>query len=787
MSMNLIAMLVSLAMMLTGVGGIDQLEAAPPAGETARTLTLSNVNVTWNGETLHLDPQVRFGVSTDGRKALYDFAVELGDKVLLPMQLSAGEKGVTVLSGNSGIAVNFTAEALAGLAAQMEEQVNASLVESGDENAQMLQFLTEEYMPAYIGMLKLAMDPVQRQQINATAQAVYDRVVDRGQGTPDKLEVDGVSYDVTAYSYSLDAMQMAALSDAVFDEVGELKDFYNALFKLYGMLPEESGLKGLDSFTALYERFGVQMRFDVEEKRTDDGAVDQMDSVLTMDLNSMMNVPQGLETAEAELKDVQPEAVSEEVNQMAGAPLETEAEAQEAVPEAANGAEAQETVPEAANGVETKEVVLKAADEVETQVTVPEAADEVEVQETVPEAAGEAEAQGVAPEVVEAVETPVLPPIVMNLHSLKLPEYNESSGSCVYAMDEHHSVVFSMTASESEGVQETVAKVIVSEDGKKTMGGKMSAFMAHDEMGTVSYSMSMKAIQQNTAKVDATFYGVENPDGTSENSAAFELHSRKRNASVSFDLNVTADAIADAAAAAEPACVIEDLSQEGIQALGQDPAVMGKLMQALGSALVDFNTLKADPGMKSLRSLMRGKGLPINVDELDEADPDIEFDLDEAPEESGEDYGLVLGDDGNYELVVGDGDETAFDFDEEPVEDDGVLAFEQPELSWLPSGWSVSTVETDTAYDWVQMTVSDADGAECAYAIFFIDPEAGTANYIVKDSGEVLDGRMMNVTDFGEGGLSVTVSENGMYGNLMFNSEAIELDTIGKIVAGIEF
>jgi hypothetical protein len=141
MSMNLIAMLVSLAMMLTGVGGIDQPEAAPPAGETARTLTLSNVNVTWNGETLHLDPQVRFGVSTDGRKALYDFAVELGDKVLLPMQLSAGEKGVTVLSGNSGIAVNFTAEALVSLAAQMEEQVNASLVESGDENAQLLQFL----------------------------------------------------------------------------------------------------------------------------------------------------------------------------------------------------------------------------------------------------------------------------------------------------------------------------------------------------------------------------------------------------------------------------------------------------------------------------------------------------------------------------------------------------------------------------------------------------------------------------------------------------------------------
>jgi len=50
-----------------------------------------------------------------------------------------------------------------------------------------------------------------------------------------------------------------------------------------------------------------------------------------------------------------------------------------------------------------------------------------------------------------------------------------------------------------------------------------------------------------------------------------------------------------------------------------------------------------------------------------------------------------------------------------------------------------------------------------------------------------VDGRLINVTDFGEGGLSVTISENGMYGNLMFLSEAIEMDTIGKIVSGIRF
>ena len=761
MSMNLIAMLVSLAMMLTGAGGSVQPGAALPAGETARTLTLSNLSVTWNGETLQLDPQARIGVSTDGKKALYDFAVELGEKTLLPMQLSAGEEGVTMLSGNSGVAVTVTAEALAGLAAQLEAQANASLAESGGDDARLMQFLTEEYMPAYAGLLKLAMDSVQRQQVNAMGQTVYDRVVDRGQGTPDTLEVDGVRYDVTAYSYSLDAMQMAALSDAMFHEVDALKDYYNALFKLYGMLPEESGLRGLDSFTALFERFGVQMRIDVEEKRTDDGAVVQQDNVLTMDLNSILKVPQGLATVEAEMKDGQPGAVSEGDDQMAGAVLEAEATGTDAA--------------------------AAAADETEAPDAALEVAGETEAPDAALEVAGEAEAPDAAPEAVGEAEAPALAPIVMNLHSLKLPEYTESTCSCVYPVDEHHSLDFSMTASESEGVQEMTAKVIVSEDGKKTQGGKLSAFMAYDEMGTVSYSMSMKAIRQDTAKADATFYGVQNPDGTSENSAAFALRSRKVNASVSFDLNVTADAIEDVAAAAESPCVIEDLSQEGIAALGQDYAVMGKLMQAVGSALADFNTLKADPGMKSLKALWRGKGLPIDVDELDEADVDIDFDIDEAPEGEDEEYGLVVGDDGNYELVVGDGDETAFDFEEEPVEDDGVLAFAQPELSWLPNGWSVSAVETDTAYDWVQMTVTDAGGAECAYAIFFLDPEAGTANYIVQDGGKVLDGRMMNVTDFGEGGLSVTVSENGMYGNLMFNSEAIELDTIGQIVAGIKF
>ena len=718
MSVNLIAILISLAMMLTGAGGAAQPEALPVA-ETARTLTLSNVNVTWNGETVHLGPQAHIGVSTDGVKAVYDFGVDLGDKALMPVQVAVDESGITALSGNSGTAVAVTEKALTELSRLMEDQMTASLGEAEGDSAQIVRFITEEYMPAYMNMLRVAMDPAQKGEINKVSQAVFDRMIDRGPGTPATLAVDGEEYAVNAYSYTIDAAQLAALTDAMYSEVPVVKDYYDALFKLYTMMPEESGLRDIASFADLFEKFNLQMRMDVEEQRSDDGAVDEMDTVLTMDLNGMMTMAQAQAAAEAapEATDVPQEAASE-----AGA------------------------------------------------------------------SADEAQAEA---------EIPALEPFVMDIHSLKLNEYAEATASCTYAVDEHQSFELSMTATENTGVQELQVTATVSEDGKKTLGGKLSAFMAQDETGMVNYSVIMKAVQQDAARVDASFYGLQNPDGTSENSVSVDVRTPEQKIGVSFDLNVTADPIADVASAAEGALVIDDLSVEALQGLGQDPALTGALMQAVGSMTQDVAALQQDPGVKDLLTLLRGESLPIDVDALNEEDAGISVDFGDGLEgddgdyvlnigDDDKDYPLVLNEDGDYELVLGD-EGTALDFDDEPVEDDGVLAFEMPEMTWLPEGWMVTATEMDTAYDWVQLSVTDADGKECAYAIFFIDPEASTANYIVQEDGKVVDGRMINVTDFGEGGLSVTVSENGMYGNLMFTSEAIELDTIGQIIAGIQF
>lgn len=722
MSVNLIAILVSLAMMLTGAGGAAQPEALPVA-ETARTLTLSNVNVTWNGETVRLGPQAHIGVSTDGVKAVYDFGVDLGGQTLMPVQVAVDESGITALSGNSGVAVAVTDKALTELYKLMEEQMTASLGEAEGDSAQIVRFITEEYMPAYMNMLRVAMDPAQKDEINKVSQAVFDKMIDRGPGTPSTLAVDGEEYAVTAYSYAIDAAQLAALTDAMYNEVPVVKAYYDALFKLYTMMPEESGLKDIASMTDLFEKFNLQMRMDVEEQRSDDGAVDEMDTVLTIDLNGMMTMAQA-------------QAAAEPAPEAADVPLEPAPEAGPSADEAQAGAPAE-------------------------------------------------------------AEIPALEPFVMDIHSLKLNEYTEATGSCAYAVDESHSFEISMTATENTGLQELEMTATVSEDGKKVLGGKLSAFMAQDETGLVSYSVNMKAIQQDAAKVEAILYGLQNPDGTSENTVSVDMRTPEQNAGVSFDLNVSADPIVDVASAAEAAFVIDDLSAEALQNLGEDAALMGAVMQAVGSMTQDVAALAQDQGIKDLMTLFRGESLPIDVDELNEEDTDFGVDFgdglegDEAYELTlgdgvDSDYELVVGEDGNYELTLGE-DGTALDFDDGPVEDDGVLAFEMPEMTWLPNGWTVTATETDTAYDWAQLSITDADGVECAYAIFFVDPEASTANYIVQEDGKVVDGRMINVTDFGEGGLSVTVSENGMYGNLMFNSEAIELDTIGQIIAGIQF
>jgi len=702
--MNLIAILVSLAMMLTGVGGEGQ-----PA-EAARSLVLSNVAVTYNGETVRLDPQARLGISSDGEKAVVDFAVDLNGATLLPIQLGVGEGGITALFGQSDVALNLSAQALEGVSAQLQQRIEESAADMEASVPGLLQFLTEEYLPAYFGALKAASDPEFQEQALAAFRAVFEGRANRGEGTPAQLELDGENYDVTAYQYTLETEEVAGLYDELYLSMPAMADYYRATFKLYSLLPEESGLTGITSFVDLVEMTGLVMTLDCEESvSADDISLYRLDAVLTIDVSGV----EAAMMAQAGGEEPIEEAPAEE------APAEEEAVEEEAVEEEAAGEEV-------ADG-------------------------EVAVEE--------------APE-----------PLVMNLQYTEIDEVVESTASMTYDLDESRSLEVSSRSTMADGVTDSEMEMILTEDGARTMGWRLSMFLAPDGEGGSSYSLSARAIAQDQFRLDANLYGMSDAEGIGENSVSFELRTREISCGLSFDVSVTGDAIEDLANGRTPTVVIDDLSDEGMASLMENGDLLAALAKVSGSLGADVAKLAGDPGVKRVLSLLRGEGLPIDVDDLsDEAE--FEYTIDMEGDEAGDEYAYVIGGE--------DGEE--FGFGDDEVEDDGVLPFNEPQLTWLPDGWTVSDTAKDTAYDWVEMVIVDENGEECAYAIFYADPEVNAANYIVGEDGKVVEGRMINVTDFGEGGLSVTMADSGMYGNFMFASEAIGLEDIGQMVAGVQF
>ena len=135
-----------------------------------------------------------------------------------------------------------------------------------------------------------------------------------------------------------------------------------------------------------------------------------------------------------------------------------------------------------------------------------------------------------------------------------------------------------------------------------------------------------------------------------------------------------------------------------------------------------------------------------------------------------------------------EGEETT-DYEYQEPEDDGELGYNAPEFAWLPEGWAVMETSEDTQYDWVSLSFANDDYSESLYATFYKNEENNAINYVVGGDGEIeaVDGREITVNDFGDGNVSVTVSEEGVDGNLSFFGEGIDVETIGKIVAGIQF
>ena len=281
MSINILAILLSFAMMLTGAGGEGQ-----PA-EAARTLVLHNVSITYNGETVNLAPALRLGAATDGEKAVFNAGVDVDGDTLFPMQLGVGENGVTALFEKSDVAVNVSADALNALSEQANQMLSG-LAQGDDESAQLFSFLMDEYMPAYAGMLEAVQDADFREAFMKQSSALYGEMIDRGEGTPVTETIDGEEYALNEYNYTVDSGKMAEFIDAFYTSNDVMKAYYDAMFKMYALMPEESGLNDMHSYVDMFDKLNLNMTMDVNEKMSDDGEIDLMDAVLTIDISSMV-------------------------------------------------------------------------------------------------------------------------------------------------------------------------------------------------------------------------------------------------------------------------------------------------------------------------------------------------------------------------------------------------------------------------------------------------------------------------------------------------------------------
>lgn len=673
MSLNILAILLSFAMMLTGAGGEGQ-----PA-QAARTLYLHNVSVTYNDQTVELTPALKLGASTDGEKAVFDLGVELGDETLFPTQIGVSEEGLTALFTNSDIAATVTANALESLTEQAS-QAMANVSFGDEESAELMSFLTDEFLPAYMGLLEIASDEELAREIEAKGNAIFDEMIDRGEGTPVTATVFGEEYALTEYRYTIDVAQMAALTDAVYASNEVLSNYSQALFKLYDMMPEESGLNGMHSFADVFEKTGMDMTMDIVEQRSDDGEVDVTTATLTLDVSGM--------------------------------------------------------------------VAAKAASQ-----TVDGGTSEV----------------------------PEIAPIVMNIQSVQVGERKEATVDCDYDVENICMAIVVNAASEGLDNMDMDMSMKISQDDQNIGLLTMDVHTQADEAtGEGSYAISYYFDAAGQAVVDFSANGTCAADGASQNSIAIAAVSEGQRFALSFDLDVLTDAIEDKANGHEAAVVIDDISEEGMAALGEDQTVQAAMMQVLGSMSMDAQKLMADESIGQLAALF----VPTEEPEVEEAEAGIVVDdAADAEAEPAEYADETFTGDEAYEVEVDD------DFEYTEPEDDGELPFQVPELTWLPEGWKVESVDVDTAYDTVTMYLTGAERFENGYVICYSDMDDNTVNYQVTEDGDIepVEGREISLSDYGNGSVSVTLREAGVWFNLSIDGENLDVETIGKIVAGIQF
>ncbi len=521
MSMSIIAVLVSLAMMLTGAGS-----AGAPA-EASRTLRISDIQISLNGQRIDFDSALRIGASTDGQQALFDLAVEQNGQTLFPIQLSADNDRLAL--AYAGQAFGVPTATLNALMEQAQSQMTGT-IQSDPQSQQLIDFLMNEFIPAYTGLFEVLEDPDRMAEIKEKTQQVVYGIVDRGEGVEDTVTLgDNIDFTVTRYNYTINSQQMFELADAVYTCDEALAKYYDAMIKLYSMMPEESGLNGITSLADLGQRLNLDMTMDITERVSEADELQMTDAVMTINLPAQpMPAAEGEEPQTLELPPLVMTIAAYEMGEEGFSQVEFNYDIQ-------------------GNGVVFNMTVEKSGEDYDARA---------EMQINAVDGEGNSAQVGTI--------------------QFEANSETEENG------DKQYSVNYEIDGGENGSLDLTM-------DGTEYANG----------VKEVTVDMTLKA---NGTEFTFSVGSDEQADGTSNAEVELGLKANGMAAGLSFNLAVTNEPIA-VAFKADNITMIEDLSEEGINAQMQDQAFQSKIMQVYSGFMKDFQKLMGDKGVQTIMQL----------------------------------------------------------------------------------------------------------------------------------------------------------------------------------------
>lgn len=334
---SILSIIVSLCMMITGMPAAED-----PNAIAARTLTISDVVISYNGDEIELTPELSIGLMTTAASAILDFHMTSDGETLFPVQVGIDADNAVVAAVKGGKSFSISNETLLQLLADagldlknidIQAMIQASyqqmLLAMDEDERALFEKLCLDLLPTTVDMITYVQDPANADQIEADMQGVVASMRGGAEGVSETIEYDGVEYPVTTYAYTLNYEQIMALMDQIYTSNVKLNEFYESYFEFMNMVidlenkqaaeggvvyedkaedsemvsvlkpvqpvaaapveaePAAPAMPNIHSFADLYALAELEMTMECVESVSADGEFSQMEAAIEMAMEGM--------------------------------------------------------------------------------------------------------------------------------------------------------------------------------------------------------------------------------------------------------------------------------------------------------------------------------------------------------------------------------------------------------------------------------------------------------------------------------------------------------------------